>query len=147
MLFYYVFYIGKKTKKKQIKIKAMKKLLILAGLLVFTACKDKDVKKESGNNYEYCSAYTTLELPNTKPELLYVEKEDGVITLWRQIDGRIVKYKEVHNFHPLDSNAVKIMLDYIKSTHPVVLELKERLRERLEQDRVAYELNIKNLKN
>ena len=125
----------------------MKKLLISASVFVLAACKNKEVKQNSGDFYEYCSTYTTLEMPNTKPELLYVEKKDGVITFWRQIDGKIIKYKEVYNFHPLDSNSVKIMLHYIKGSHPVVLELKERLRERLEQDRVAYELNIENIKN
>jgi len=42
---------------------------------------------------------------------------------------------------------VKIMLRYIKGSHPVISELKEKLKERLEQDRVAYELNVENLKN
>ena len=125
----------------------MKKLLILASVFVLAACKDKEVKQNSGDFYEYCSTYTTLEMPNAKPELLYVEKENGVITFWRQINGKIIKYKEVYNFHPLDSNAVKIMLHYIKCSHPVILELKEKLRERLEQDRVVYELDVENLKN
>jgi hypothetical protein len=122
----------------------MKKLLILASVFVLAACKDKEVKQNSGDFYEYCSTYTTLEMPNAKPELLYVEKENGVITVWRQVDNRLVKCKEIYNFHPLDSNDVKVVLKYIKGFHPVVLELKKKLKERLEQDRVAYELSVKN---
>jgi hypothetical protein len=124
----------------------MKKMLLLAGVLMFTACKDKDVK---GNKdiYGHSSTYTTLEMPNAKPELLYVEKEDGVITVWRQVNGKIMKLQEIQNFHPIDSNDVKVMIKYIKGSHSVVLELKEKLRERLEQDRVVYELDVENLKN
>lgn len=122
-----------------------KALLLVAGVLTMAACKEKEVKH---HDYEYCCSYSILEIPGRKPKLLYVEQENNLTSFLMEKNGKVVKYEEAYNFHPLDSNEVKLLIKWVKddTAHPVIFNFKNALIERLERDRTEGEMTINDVK-
>lgn len=116
-------------------------LLLVAGVLTMVACKEKEVKHQNDN--EYCGIYSTLEIPSRKPESIYIEQEYGLISFRLEKNGKVIKYEEMYNFYPLDSNEVKLLIKWVidDATNPVVSNFKNALMKRLELDRYEKTLN------
>lgn len=114
-----------------------KKIMLIAGLFTMVACKEKEIKHRN----DYVCSYSILEIPGRKPKLLYVEQENGLTSFLIEKNGKVTKYEEAHNFHPLDSNEVKLLIKWVKddTIRPVISNFKNALMERLELDRTEDE--------
>jgi hypothetical protein len=125
----------------------MKKSMLMVGLFTMVSCKEKEVKHQNEN--EYCCSYSILEIPGRKPKLLCVEQENGLISFLLEKNGKVIRYEEMYNFHPLDSNECKLLIKWVKedTIHPVISNFKNALMERLERDRTEYEMTMNDIKN